>query len=147
MIGSHLGASCWHRVDKHRLDLFSRAIHDRTNEPTAVPSSPVAPDANHGLLLLSMAAGLSLEALDFTGVDLALNRGINRARFRAGIPLNSWVRMTITLSSVRDRPMRMIEVISALAFEVRGDPDPICTAESIAILRRSASSDARLARS
>ena len=129
----HLGAvmtSRWHPVTQDDVDRFAAATGDDQWIHTDVArarDTPLGGTIAHGFYTLSLAPKLLAELISFEHFAFAMNRGLDRVRFTAPLPVGDDVRMRACLDSVAERPDGA-DVTTTLTFERAGDERPVCVA-------------------
>ncbi len=84
----------------------------------------------HGFLTLSLLSAFIRDAIDFKGLRMAINYGLNRVRFVAPVPSGSRVRARFTPSSVDDAAGGVQVTWQVIVEREHGDK-PCCVAEWI----------------
>ena len=96
-IGQELGASEWLVVDQVRIDAFAEATGDHNwfhvDPERAAREMPGGRTIAHGLLTLSLCAGLGNQITRIASRKRALNYGCNKVRFLAPVPSGSRLRL------------------------------------------------------
>ncbi|MBV9604101.1 MAG: MaoC family dehydratase [Solirubrobacterales bacterium] len=141
-VGQELGLTDWVTVDQARIDRFADAIDDHQwihVDPERAASGPYGVTIAHGYLTLSMLSIFLEPILDFDGLAMRLNYGIDRIRFPHHVPVGSRLRARVTLESV-DEIERGVRVGLACVLEIDGVGKPACVAHPIALLVRAAPS-------
>src|SRR5207248_11262625 len=82
----------------------------------------------HGFLTLSLVSALLRDAVEFTGLRMAINYGMNRLRFVAPVPAGSRVRARFTPASVDDEK-GSIQVTWRVTVERERSDKPVLVAE------------------
>jgi acyl dehydratase len=132
--GTALGTSRWRPVTQSLVNTFAEAtgdtqwIHVDARRAAAGPfGAPVA----HGYLTLAMLTRMLDDVVEVTGVVLVLNKGLDRLRFSAPVPVGSRVGADVALLSVRARPRRFWEVRYGVTVRIEGGRAAALTAEAI----------------
>jgi acyl dehydratase len=133
-VGQDLGVSEWHPVEQAAITEFAELTGDRqwihTDPPRArngLFGGPIA----HGMLTLSLLIPLLGEIFRVDGVDLVVNKGLDRVRFAGPVPAGARVRAEAHLTSALARPKGFTEVVLRTRIVVAGRPGPACTANCI----------------
>jgi acyl dehydratase len=79
------------------------------------------------------------EVFQVDGVDLTLNKGLDRLRFTSPVPAGARVRATAVLASARRRPRGYSEVTVNVTVEIDGHTRPAYTVDSVILYRTSRS--------
>jgi acyl dehydratase len=125
-----VGATDWHRVTQDDVDRFAAATGDHQWIHTDVArarDTPLGGTIAHGFYTLSLAPRLLAELISFEHFGVAVNRGLDRVRFTAPLPVGDAVRMRASLDSVAARP-EGADVTTTLTFERAGGDRPVCVA-------------------
>jgi acyl dehydratase len=131
--GEELGVSGWHEVTQKDIDAFAEATGDHQwihVDPERAKDTPFGGTIAHGLYTLSIGPGLSYELFEMQGVAFGLNYGFNKVRFPSPLPVNSKVRMRMTLQDVTDVPGG-VQTTMLWTFEREGGDKPVCVAEQV----------------
>lgn len=103
-VGEEIAVGDWTPVTQERIDQFAEATGDRqwihVDPARAATESPFKTTIAHGFLTLSLVSSLLRGAIEFRGVRMAINYGLNRVRFIAPVPAGSLVRGRFTLAAV-----------------------------------------------
>ncbi len=105
--GRHLGTSRWFAIDQQRIDRFAAATEDYDwihVDPQAAKNGPFGKTIAHGYLTLSLVFALLREVYVFEDITMGLNYGIDKLRFPAPVPVDSHIRLDVTLKEARDVP-------------------------------------------
>lgn len=138
LIGERLGTSAWHEITQERISTFGRVTGDEQwihVDPERAADGPFGGTIAHGYLTLALGSTMTFEAVQFTGVGMAINYGLDKVRFTAPVPSGSRVRAHVDLASARRRGKRFIEVILELSYEIEGSGEMPCSARTITLLQ------------
>jgi acyl dehydratase len=134
LVGSEVAVSDWHLLSQERIALFSQATGDdqwiHVDEERARRESPYGISVAHGFLTLSLLPFLLKETLEFEGVRMGINYGLDRVRFTGPVPAGSRVRARFHLDSVRELAGG-VQVKWTVTVEREGAPKPVMIAEWI----------------
>jgi acyl dehydratase len=137
-IGEEIGVSSWLTVDQERIDAFAEATEDRQfihTDPAAAAETPLGGTIAHGFLSLSLLSRMGSEVLLATeGVKMALNYGLDRARFLAPVKAGARVRGRFTLDSVEERAPGQLLMRYSVSVEIEGQDKPALTAVWLGLL-------------
>ncbi|MBN9735608.1 MULTISPECIES: MaoC family dehydratase [unclassified Pseudonocardia] len=131
--GESFGPTEWQVVDQAQVDMFGDATGDRQwihVDPERAASGPFGGTIAHGLLTLSLLPDLLGRLYTVEKTSMGVNYGFNKVRFPAPVPVGARVRMSATLSGVRDEGT-FVEAVVTSVLEVEGSQKPACVAESI----------------
>lgn len=134
LVGTELGPTQWKEVDQRRIDRFAEATEDRQwihLDPVRAAAGPFSGTIGHGLLTLSLGPVFMEELISFEAFAHTLNYGYGRVRFPAPVPVDSRLRMWLTLDSVA-RVDGGAQLTATQTFERRGGVKPVCVAEALA---------------
>ena len=132
--GDTYGPSEWLEVTQERIDRFAEATEDRQwihVDPERAAAGPFGTTIGHGLLTLSLGPVFMEELVSFEGFAHALNYGYGRVRFPAPTPVDSRVRMRLTIDAV-EPVAGGAQMTATQTFEREGESKPICVAEALA---------------
>lgn len=130
-VGQRLGASGWRQLTQSRIDQFAAVTGDRQwihTDPVRAAAGPYGTTVAHGFLTLALIVPM-LDEVFRVRADLVVNKGLDRVRFTAPVPTDSWIRVAATLKSASARPRGYTEAVIAVAVDLRGHPHPACTAD------------------
>jgi acyl dehydratase len=137
-VGNTLGTSAWHQIDQRMIDGFAALSGDHQWIHQAGPPADQGPFAGpiaHGFLTLSLLISMLEEVFQVDGVELTLNKGIDRLRFTSPVPAGARVRAKAVLTSVRQRPRGYSEITVNVTIEIEGHPRPAYIADSTILYR------------
>lgn len=132
-VGQDLGTSSWHQVTQERIQAFADATEDWERihvDPARAAETRWGVTIAHGLFTLSLGPKFLYEIFEMNGHRLALNYGFDKVRFVDVVPVDSWLRMTATLTS-EERLEGGSKFRITQTFERRGSDKPVCVAESV----------------
>jgi acyl dehydratase len=105
-IGEEIAVSDWLEVTQARIDQFAAATGDsqwiHVDPARAATESPFKTTIAHGFLTLSLLSPLIRESLQFSGLRMAINYGLNRVRFVSPVPAGARIRARITAQAVEE---------------------------------------------
>ena len=105
-IGQEIAVSDWIEVTQSRIDQFAEATGDsqwiHVDPARAATESPFKTTIAHGFLTLSLLSPLIRESMQFSGLRMAINYGLNRVRFVSPVPAGARIRARITVQAVED---------------------------------------------
>ena len=131
--GTELGFSEWLEIDQRRIDLFADATGDFQwihVDPERAKAGPFGRTIAHGYLTLSLWPVLFRRMVSIQGIALAMNYGAERIRFPAPVPVDSRLRLGITILSVVDVPGG-VQSTYRFVFEAEGAQKPCCVADIV----------------
>ena len=133
LIGTEVGVSSWIEIDQARIDAFAEVTNDHQFihvNPDLARQTPFGTTIAHGFLTLSLASGMSYEAVaPLEGVVMGVNYGFDKLRFLAPVPVNSKVRGRFKLLSAEDKGGGRWLIKHELTVEIEGGDKPALIAE------------------
>jgi acyl dehydratase len=133
-IGEEIAVSDWLEVSQARINQFAEATGDHqwihVDPARAAAESPFKSTIAHGFLTLSLLSTLIRESIQFTGLRMAINSGLNRVRFVSPVPAGSRIRALITLQAV-DAVSGGFQVTWQVTVERERGEKPACVADWI----------------
>ena len=133
LIGTEVGVSSWIEIDQARIDAFAEVTNDHQFihvNPDLAKQTPFGTTIAHGFLTLSLASGMSYEAVaPLEGVVMGVNYGFDKLRFLAPVPVNSKVRGRFKLLSAEDKGGGRWLIKHELTVEIEGGDKPALIAE------------------
>src|SRR6267154_3540157 len=103
-VGEEIAVSHWMEVTQARINQFADATGDHqwihVDPVRAAAELPSKTTIAHGFLTLSLLSTLIRESIQFTGLRMAINYGLNRVRFVSPVPSGSRIRARITPTTV-----------------------------------------------
>ena len=133
LIGTEVGVSSWIEIDQARIDAFAEVTNDHQFihvNPELAKQTPFGTTIAHGFLTLSLASGMSYEAVaPLEGVVMGVNYGFDKLRFLAPVPVNSKVRGRFKLLSAEDKGGGRWLIKHELTVEIEGSDKPALIAE------------------
>lgn len=137
--GKEDGVSDWFDIDQERVNAFADATLDRQFihvDPDMAKATPFGGTIAHGFLTLSMIPYLSAgitpanpEAYD--GMVMAINYGLDKARFPNPVKVGKRVRLRRELMSAELKPPNQIQLKQKCTIEIEGEDKPGCVAETL----------------
>jgi acyl dehydratase len=133
-VGEEIAVSEWLEVTQARIDQFADATGDHqwihVDPVRAAAELPSKSTIAHGFLTLSLLSTLIRESIQFTGLRMAINYGLNRVRFVSPVPSGARIRALITLQTV-DAVSGGFQVTWQATIEREGGDKPACVADWI----------------
>jgi acyl dehydratase len=136
MVGQELGVSDWVTVDQARIDRFADATGDHQwihVDAQRAAAGPYGATIAHGYLTLSMLSIFLDPLLEFDGVSMRLNYGVDRVRFPHAVAVDSRLRARVTVESV-DQTQHGVRLGLRCVLEIDGVDKPACVAHPLALL-------------
>jgi acyl dehydratase len=132
--GQELGTSEWLTIDQAQIDAFAEATGDRQwihIDPVRAADGPFKTTIAHGLLTLSLFPLLMGEIYTVNGISMGINYGLNKVRYPTPVPVDSAVRLHLTLAGVDAPAPSTVQATLAGTLELRGAAKPACVLEAI----------------
>jgi acyl dehydratase len=131
-IGQEIAVSDWLEVSQARINQFADATGDHqwihVDGARAATESPFKTTIAHGFLTLSLMSPLIRESIQFTGLRMAINYGLNRVRFVSPVPSGARIRARIVAGAV-DEISGGFQVTWHVTIERERNEKPCCVAE------------------
>ncbi len=130
-VGREVAVGDWFAVTQERIDQFADATGDHKwihVDAARAAGSPFKTTIAHGFLTLSLVSTLMREAIQFTGLRMALNYGLNRVRFVAPVPSGSRIRARIVCVAA-DEVTGGVQATWSITIEREGETKPAAVAE------------------
>jgi acyl dehydratase len=135
LTGQEIAVGDWFEITQERINQFADATNDRqwihVDVDRAKKESPFGSTIAHGFLTLSLFPYLAQQALRLRrGPRLAINYGSNRVRFTSPVPVNSRIRVRMTLLEVSPVEGGW-QLRWQTTVEIEGRDKPACVAETL----------------
>jgi acyl dehydratase len=131
-IGQEIAVSDWLEVTQSRIDRFAEATGDNqwihVDPARAATESPFKTTIAHGFLTLSLLSPLIRDSLQFSGLRMAINYGLNRVRFVSPVPAGARIRARITVQAV-EQVTGGFQVTWQVTIEREHGGKPACIAD------------------
>ena len=132
LAGQEIGVTDWLEVTQERINQFADATGDHQwihlDRGRAEKESPYGTTIAHGFLTLSLVSQFIRETVEFAGLRMAINYGLNRVRFPAAVRSGSKVRARVVLQAVKDLTDGL-EAVYLITVENDKSDKPCCVAE------------------
>lgn len=133
-VGIEVGVSNWWEITQERIDAFAEATDDHQFihvNPELAAQTPFGGTIAHGFLTLSMSVAMSTEVeLDVGSPLMGINYGLDRVRFPAPVPVDSRIRLRVTLDEATE-VAGGIQIKQTMTTEVEGEEKPAMVAERL----------------
>jgi acyl dehydratase len=134
-VGQEIAVGEWTTMSQAQIDQFADATGDRqwihVDAERAARESPFKTTIAHGFLTLSLLSSFLRDAIQFSGVRMAINYGLNKVRFVSPVPSGSRVRARITAGAFEEVGGSAIQVTWHVTVERERSEKPACVAEWI----------------
>ena len=131
-VGKEVGVSSWLLIDQDRIDEFAEATEDRQFihvDPAAAAQTPFGGTIAHGFLSLSLLSRMAAEAMLVPdGLKMAVNYGLDRARFLAPVRSGKRVRGRFVLDSIEEKAPGQWLMRHNVTVEIEGEDKPALAA-------------------
>ncbi|SDP37464.1 MaoC family dehydratase [Lentzea jiangxiensis] len=137
-VGDTLGTSSWHTVNQSAVDGFAEVTgdHQWIHQPgPAADAGPFGGPVVHGFLTLSLLVPMLDQILRVDGASFFVNKGVDRLRFTAPVPVGGRVRARAVLASAKSRPRGFTEAVLSVVVEVEGNTRPAYTVDVLLLYR------------
>jgi acyl dehydratase len=124
-------------IDQQRIDQFAAATGDHQwihVDAQRAAATPYGGTIAHGMLTLSLIAGLRMNCLQITDATMSVNYGLNRVRFPAPVPAGSRVRARFVLAAVEAVAQDCLQCTWDVVVELEGSAKPACVAQTVSRL-------------
>jgi acyl dehydratase len=133
-LGQEIAVGNWFEVSQDRITQFAEATGDHqwihVDRARAAAESPFKTTIAHGFLTLSLLSTFIREAIQFSGLRMAINYGLNRVRFVSPVPSGARLRARIVAAEVGE-VSGGYQVTWSVTVEREGESKPSCVAEWI----------------
>ena len=136
-VGKSAGTSEWVKVDRQLIENFGAATGDRNwyhfDHERAARELPGGRVIAHGLLILSLLPGLTPQLVKIRNHTRILNYGFDHVRFTAVVPIDSRVRLSMTVKSAEETPKGTL-IVRDCVVELEGSDRPALVCEWLALM-------------
>jgi acyl dehydratase len=134
-VGQEIAVGEWTAISQAQIDQFAEATGDRqwihVDVERAARESPFKTTIAHGFLTLSLLSSCLRDAIQFSGLRMAINYGLNKVRFVSPVPSGSRVRARIVAGAFDEVVGGAIQVTWTITVERERSEKPACVAEWI----------------
>lgn len=138
MVGKELPSTEWYIISQEMINDFANATLDKqwihVDEERAAKESPFKSTVAHGFMSVAMISRMLEGMFSVESVKMGLNYGLNKVRFPNPVPVNSNLRMLVTIKDIEDIENNGVKVIFTCVIEIQGKKKPACYAEFLAVL-------------
>jgi acyl dehydratase len=134
LVGRHLGYSSWWEISQERIAMFADATDDHQwihLDAERAVAGPFGTTIAHGYLTLSLLVPMWHDILQFEGLRLGVNYGLNKVRFPSPVPVGSRIRAGAMLVSVENVADGGVQAVVDFIVEREGGEKPCCVAQGI----------------
>jgi acyl dehydratase len=131
LAGQNLGKSRWITIDQDRINKFGDVTEDWDwihVDPEKAKTGPFGKTIAHGFMTLSLLVPMVNDIYKLEGIGMGLNYGFNKIRVPAAVPVDSRVRLDLTLREVQ--PVGDgVQLLWDCVIECDATPKPAIVAE------------------
>ena len=131
-VGQPIGTSGWVEVGQDRISAFADATDDHQFihvDPAAAASAGFGGTIAHGFLSLSLLSRMAADAMLIPDTArMAVNYGLDRARFLAPVKSGKRVRGHFTLDGADEKAPGQLLLKHSVTVEIEGEDKPALTA-------------------
>ena len=140
-IEQYIGHICeptdWFKVTQEQVNVFADCTLDRQFihvDPEAAAKSPFGGTIAHGFLTLSMLAYFSQSfSLSIEGSYMGVNKGFDKVRFVAPVPVGSRIRSHTTVAEINQKKPGQYDFKMDILVEIEGGDKPALVAEWLSV--------------
>jgi acyl dehydratase len=140
-IEQYVGHICeptdWFKVTQEQVNVFADCTLDRQFihvDPEAAAKSPFGGTIAHGFLTLSMLAYFSQSfSLPIEGSYMGVNKGFDKVRFVAPVPVGSRIRCHTTVAEINQKKPGQYDFKMDISVEIEGGDKPALVAEWLSV--------------
>lgn len=137
LVGNELGLSEWQRISQRQISRFGKVTGDQqwihTAPIRAKIFSPFKTTIAHGFLVLSLLPKFLEETYSIKSAKMGVNYGLNRVRFTAPVPVNSYVRGRVLLKDYKEIK-KGAKLTVEVTVELKDSIKPACIAEQVFLI-------------
>ena len=140
-IEKYIGHICeptdWFEVTQEQVNVFADCTLDHQFihiDPEAAAKSPFGGTIAHGFLTLSMLAYFSESfSLSIEGGYMGVNKGFDKVRFVAPVPVGSRIRCHTTVAEINEKKPGQYDFEMEISIEIEGGDKPALVAEWLSV--------------
>ncbi|MDA9560423.1 MaoC family dehydratase [Porticoccaceae bacterium] len=140
-IEKYIGNICeptdWFEVTQEQVNVFADCTLDHQFihiDPEAAAKSPFGGTIAHGFLTLSMLAYFSESfSLFIEGSYMGVNKGFDKVRFVAPVPVGSRIRCHTTVAEINEKKPGQYDFKMEISIEIEGGDKPALVAEWLSV--------------
>lgn len=136
-VGESAGPTEWINVDRELIEGFGRATRDLNwyhfDHERAARELPGGKIIAHGLLFLALIPGLTPQLMRVRNHHSVLNYGFDRVRFTSVVPVDSRVRLSMTVKAARETSKGTL-IERECVFELEGSERPALVCGWLALM-------------
>jgi len=140
-IEKYIGHICeptdWFEVTQEQVNVFADCTLDHQFihiDPEAAAKSPFGGTIAHGFLTLSMLAYFSESfSLFIEGSYMGVNKGFDKVRFVAPVPVGSRIRCHTTVAEINEKKPGQYDFKMEISIEIEGGDKPALVAEWLSV--------------
>jgi acyl dehydratase len=140
-IEKYIGHICqptdWFEVTQEQVNVFADCTLDHQFihiDPEAAAKSAFGGTIAHGFLTLSMLAYFSESfSLSIEGSYMGVNKGFDKVRFVAPVPVGSRIRCHTTVVEINEKKPGQYDFKMGISIEIEGSDKPALVAEWLSV--------------
>jgi len=140
-IEKYIGHVCeptdWFEVTQEQVNVFADCTLDHQFihiNPEAAATSAFGGTIAHGFLTLSMLAYFSQSfSLSIEGGYMGVNKGFDKVRFVAPVPVGSKIRCHTTVADIKEKKLGQYDFKMEISVEIEGGDKPALVAEWLSV--------------
>ncbi len=137
-VGTEIGVSPWIEIGQADIDSFADVTGDHQFihvDPQAAAQTPFGGTVAHGFLTLSLLSQMGASVMLMPdNLTMAINYGLERARFIAPVRAGKRVRGRFTLESMEQKKPGQWQFLHQIVVEIEGEDRPALQAGWIALI-------------
>jgi acyl dehydratase len=136
LLGRRIGPTEWFEITQAKIDAFADLTEDRQwihVDPKRAAASEFGSTIGHGLFTLALGPKMMYELMSFDSFAHSLNYGYQKVRFPSPLPVDSRIRMYMTVSDVEELDVGAKFTVTQ-EFEREDQEKPVCVAEAVSWL-------------
>lgn len=137
--GERLGVSAYRQIGQSDVDAFGDLTDDRQwihVDVARAATGPFGSTIAHGFFVLSLLTAMLEEVVHVGNTSLLINKGLDKVRFHAPVPMGARVRGVIDLIEATARPRDFTEAVLGVTVEIEGSREPALKATQRLLYQR-----------
>jgi acyl dehydratase len=136
-VGQEIGVSKWLQIEQKNINAFAEATLDyqwiHTDPELAKLHSSYGTTVAHGFMILSLLPKFLYEVLHIDEAMMGVNYGLDKVRFPKQVPVDSYIRARVTLSSF-ESISDGAKMTFSLLIEIKDQEKPACIADFLVLI-------------
>jgi len=137
-LGKEIGVSDWFEISQDRINAFAECTEDRQwihTNPELAKKGPYGATVAHAYLVLALLSYFNYQNRYFpAGVKMAVNYGLNRARFMNPVKAGCRIRNHSVLKDIIEKGQGRILITLENTVEIEGESKPAAVAENLSMI-------------